>query len=155
MRGKIWFPQGGCTIDGRKFDPRVVETKLDLGGKGFVSYPVNQTGVFRPRNRVCATILYMHEIFQYFISFIGSVGAKIVFVTRKRGPRRFNIDPSDRVNGIIENFLGKEREFCGTNAWMYIYLNIIRKRRKARDKFWFGNVLFTETNYRIPVGQFL
>lgn len=109
----------------RKFDPRLVETRLDLGGKGFVSHPVNQTGVFRPRNRVCATILYMHEIFQYFISFIGSVGAKIVFVTRKRrgGPRRFNIDPSPlpdrRVNGIIENFLETEREFC-VNICIYV-----------------------------------
>lgn len=101
----------------KKFDPRVVGTRLDLGGKGFVSHPVNQTGAFRPRNRVCATILYMHEIFQYFISFIGSVGAKIVFVTREGEPVALTstlrpAGPSERNyrefsgNGERENFAG-------------------------------------------------
>lgn len=138
MRGKIWFPQGGCTIDGRKFDPRVVGTRLDLGGKGFVSHPVNQTAPaieFAPRYCIC--MRFSNILFRLSVPW-----AQRLCLLRGReggGPRRFNIDPSplpDRANGIIENFLETEREFCAANAWMQIYmcipLNIIRKRRKAR-----------------------
>lgn len=145
----------------KKFDPRVVGTRLDLGGKGFVSHPVNQTGAFRPRNRVCATILYMHEIFQYFISFIGSVGAKIVFVTREGEPVALTstLRPAGPSERNYREFSGNgERILPEQRVNTHVYVCIIKYCSKTMEnKEGFGLEIFSLRRLIIPCpgGQFL
>lgn len=33
--------------------------------------------------------------------------------------------------------------------YMYVSLNIVRKQNGKQGGFWFGNILFTETNYPV------
>lgn len=91
MRKGIWFL--GRDDRWSKIWSGVEETKLDLPEKVWIRFGVGEPNwVFRPCNQVCTTLQDMHEIFQYFISFIGPVGAKIAFAALlERGPFAWTI----------------------------------------------------------------
>lgn len=153
MRGKIWFPQGGCTIDGRKFDPRLVETRLDLGGKGFVSHPVSSKPEssapaieFAPRYCICmrfSNILFRLSVpwAQRLCLLRGREGGDLVALTSTLRPCR-TVEWTE-----LSRIFWKRRE---NFAWIYVYMFKYYSNGKQGGGFGLGNILFMETNYRIP-----